>query len=109
MKRQISLAGDVELNPGPVTRKRNADSVLNSRLQRYGLRPLEVGGMGNCLFRSVAHQLYNDESCHFEIRISAVEYLQKNPDRFIESAVVDTSWLEYITNMSMEGTWVITS
>lgn len=61
--------------------------------------------MGNCLFRSVAHQLYNGESRHFEIRISAVEYLQKNPDRLIESAVVDTSWLEYITNMSMEGTW----
>ena len=87
------IAGDVELNPGPVTR--NADSVLNSRLQRYGLQPLEVEGMGNCLFRSVAHQLYNDESRHFEIRISALEYLQKNPDRFIESAVVDTFWLEY--------------
>ena len=61
--------------------------------------------MGNCLFKAKAHQLYNDGSRHLEIRAVGVQYLQNNPERFIESVVVDISWSEYITNMSMEWTW----
>lgn len=29
--------------------------VFNSRLRRYGLRVLEVGGNGNCLFRVIVY------------------------------------------------------
>mgnify|MGYP001795976971 CR=1 FL=1 len=62
--------------------------------------------MGNCLFRAIAHQLYHDANRHLEIRGVGIQYLQNNPERFIESAVVDnTSWSEYISNMSLEGTW----
>lgn len=114
-ERNILLNGDVELNPGPTTTNTNSsqmmcregsDSVFNSRLHRYGLRALEVGGMGNCLFRAVAHQIYGDANRHLEIRRTGIQYLQNNPDRFIESAVVgNTSWSEYINNMSMDGTW----
>ena len=49
-----------------------------------GLRPLDVGGQGNCLFRAIAHQLYSDASWHLEIRIAGVQYLQNNPDQFRE-------------------------
>lgn len=96
-ERNILLNGDVELNPGPTTTNTNSsqmmcregsDSVFNSRLHRYGLRALEVGGMGNCLFRAVAHQIYGDANRHLEIRRTGIQYLQNNPDRFIESAVV---------------------
>ena len=66
-KRNILLSGDIELNPGPTTPnvsslqmlcKERPNSVFNCRLHRYGLRALEVGGMGNCLVRAVAHQIY---------------------------------------------------
>jgi len=81
-------------------------SVFQIRLQRYGLRPLEVGGGGNCLFRVIAHQLYNNSNRHFEIRAAGVQYLQNNPERFIESGVLNNmSWFQYISNMSREGTW----
>ena len=114
-ERNILLSGDIELNPGPTTTNTNSsqmmcregsNSVFNSRLCRYGLRALEVGGMGNCLFRAVAHQIYGDANRHLEIRRTGIQYLQNNPDQFIESAVVgNTSWSEYINNMSMDGTW----
>lgn len=82
-ERNILLSGDIELNPGPVTLNTNlsrptctvsSDSVFNCRLRRHRLRALEVGGLGNCLFRAIADRLYNDASRHFEIRTAGVQY-----------------------------------
>ena len=33
-----------------------------------------------------------------------VNYLANNPERFIES-IVDTSWSQYLSSISMQGTW----
>ena len=85
LERNILFSGDVELNPGPTTTNTNSsqmmfrggsNSVFNSRLRRYRLRALEVGGMGNCLFRAVAHQIYRDVNCHLEIRRTGIQYLK---------------------------------
>lgn len=113
VQRNILLSGDVELNPGPATNdgsllpsisNTSSDFLLNYRLYRHGLRPLDVGGGGDCFFKSVSHQLYGDSNHHLEIRTTAVQYLRDNPDRFIES-IVDQSWLQYLFSMSMQGTW----
>ena len=114
-ERNILLSGDIELYPGPTATntsssqmmcREGSNSVFNSRLHRYGLRALEVGGNGNCLFRAIAHQIHGDANRHLEIRRTGVQYLQNNPNRFIESAVVDnTSWSEYINYMSRAGAW----
>ena len=102
LERQILLSGDIESNPDPTSNdiastkeicSTGSDSVFNDRLRRQGLRQLEVGGMGNCLFRAVAHQLYNDTSHHLEIRSADVQYLQNNLERFIESGL-EMTWSE---------------
>lgn len=58
-KRNIPLTGDVELNPVPVANNISslalvsncsADFLLNYRMLRYGLRPLNVGGGGYTVF-----------------------------------------------------------
>ena len=110
-KRKVSLSGDVELNPGPLTGNtfqtisvNNQNSVLRYRMLKHGLQPLDVGGEGDCLFKSISHQLYGDSNRHVEIRATAVRFLCDNPDRFIES-VVGTSWIQYLCNMSHQGTW----
>ena len=110
-KRKVSLSGDVELNPGPLTGNtfqtisvNNQNSVLRYRMHKHGLQPLDVGGEGDCLFKSISHQLYGDSNRHVEIRATAVRFLCDNPDRFIES-VVGTSWIQYLCNMSHQGTW----
>ena len=68
------------------------------------MRPVDVGGEGDCLFRAVSHQLYGDPSHHLLIRQAGVQYLSNNPEHFIESNT-ENSWNEYINDMSMQGTW----
>ena len=108
--RNILLSGDVQLNPGPKMVDStcmcigNPEFLFEYRLLRHGLRPLDVGGGGDCFFRSVSHQLYGDSSHHLQIRKAGIQYLTENPERFIESNV-EASWLRYLTYMSRQGTW----
>ena len=113
-KRNRFLSGDVELNLGPVLDCKissvalvcNTTSafLLNSRLPRHGLRALDVGGGGDCFFKSASHQLYGNPNHHVEVRALAVQYLRNIPGRVIESNL-DDSWLRYLSHMSMQGTW----
>ena len=105
------ISGDIELNPGPV-QKDNSQAgitlpshlVLQQRLQHFQLRPLDVGGAGDCFFRAVSHQLYGDPSHHLAIRAAGIAYMRENPERFIESNT-EYSWGQYLNSMSMQGTW----
>lgn len=109
------LSGDVELNPGPVIFDdvstvqgisfKAPDFIFQYRLLRYRLRPLDVGGGGDCFFKSISQQLCRDTSQHLRIREAGVQYLMENPGRFIESNV-EASWLRFLSSMSRQGTWV---
>ena len=103
---RLLLSGDVELNPGPTAMICNdsSNSLLQYRLLRHGLKALDVGGGGDCFFKSVSYQLYGNPSQHLAIRAAGIQYLRENPERFIESNL-ETSWLEYLKNMTMQGTW----
>jgi len=58
------LSGDIELNPGPFVQDNTVQPLpyrtLKARLAEQGLKLLDVGGAGDCFFRAVSHQLYND-------------------------------------------------
>nr|XP_058970584.1 OTU domain-containing protein DDB_G0284757-like [Pocillopora verrucosa] len=110
---KLMTSGDIELNPGPelhvnvnteTTVSVGSTILLNFRLCQLGLRPLDVGGAGDCFFRAVSHQLYGDPCHHLHVRQTGSDYLRANPERFIESNT-QNSWNEYLTNMSLQGTW----
>ena len=115
---KIMLSGDVELNPGPTSVNNNdqeivyanmsrSNMILTQRLFQIGLRPFDVGGGGDCFFKSVAHQLYGDSVYHQFVRDAGVRYLiqhQERFSRFIEGNE-QFSWLTYLNNMSRLGTW----
>ena len=70
-EKNILLSGDIESNPGPVTNDSTlsqattngrSDFLFNYRLLRHGLKQLDVGGGGDCFFKSVSHQLYNNNN-----------------------------------------------
>ena len=107
-QRALMLSGDIELNPGPVQNnsptRLSSNVVLQQRLRCFQLRPFDVGGDGDCFFRAVSHHLYADPERHFEVRMAGIAYMRDNPERFIESNT-EISWLEYLNNMSMQGTW----
>ena len=47
--KKLMLSGDIELNPGPLN-SISVHNVLENRLQQLGLKPLDVGGEGDCFF-----------------------------------------------------------
>ena len=78
-------------------------AVLTQRLRTICLRPLDVGGDGDCFFKVVSHQLCGTPDCHFAIRDAGIQYLREYPEEFIESNAAN-SWLGYLNTMSMQGT-----
>lgn len=70
-------------------------ACLNERLSRISLMPYDVGGGGDCFFRSVSHQLYGTAELHFEIRMAGINHLNNHPEIYIES-FSDNIWEDYI-------------
>ncbi len=53
-----------------------------SGLQRHSLNVVSVAGDGNCLFRSVAHQVYGNDELHEIVRQKCMDYMEANADFF---------------------------
>ena len=100
-KKHLLISGDVERNPGPTS---DLLFVLINRLFRIGRQPVNILGDGNCFFRSISHQFYENDSQHAQIRAHAIQHLILCPEYFIESNT-EQSWSQYLQNMSTIGTW----
>lgn len=61
-----------------VSRTDRRMGAYTAALAEHGLRLAPQAGDGNCFFRTVAHQLYGDASCHVLIRVAAVAYMACN-------------------------------
>ena len=72
---------------------------MQSRLGELGLQSIDVGGAGDCFFRSVSHQLCGNSNHYCWGSI-----YERHPERFIESNT-ENSWLRYLNNMCVPGTW----
>ena len=57
-------------------------SNLQKQLRERNLKLVNVRGDGNCFFRAIAHQLYDDESQHQKVREEAVQEVIKNSNRY---------------------------
>ena len=77
---------------------------LVQKLELIGLEPLDVGGLGACFFKSVAHQLYQTTDLHYEIRTAGISHMNSHPELYIES-IANTSFENYINEMSRPDTW----
>ena len=58
---------------------------LTERLRLIGLIPHDVGGCGDCFFKSVSYQLYRTADLHLQIRMAGISHLQDYPELYIES------------------------
>jgi hypothetical protein len=68
-----------------------------------GYHIVEMDGDGNCLFRSIAHQIYLDEDRHLELRLKCVQHLEKHAERF--SSFYPGDFREYLRRMKRPGVW----
>ena len=42
--------------------------LMHSRLREHGLETIDVGGAGDCFFRSISHQLFGNKNHHMQVR-----------------------------------------
>jgi len=70
----------------------SSENLIQSRLGELGLQSVDVGGAGDCFFRSVSHQLNGNSNHHMHIRTAGVQFMRDSPERFIESNT-ENLWL----------------
>jgi hypothetical protein len=95
-QKKINLSSNKEVSQSMMT--------LSTRLFAKGLKPFDVGGDGNCFFRAVSHQLFQNSNFHQIVRSTAIDYIRSHPEQFVES-IANNSFSAYINSMSMNGTW----
>lgn len=75
-------------------------------LRTHGLQIHLMRGDGNCLFRSIAHQLKEDpEQRHYAIRAAVIAYMERHSEFYSLFVEDDVSWDDYIDSMKTAGTW----
>ena len=74
---KINLSSKKEVGQNMIT--------LSACLYAKGLKPLGVGGDGNCIFRAVSHQLFQNSDFHQIVRSTAIDNIRNHPEQFIES------------------------
>lgn len=89
--------------------------ALNDDLSDGTKSVLEMAADGNCLFRSLSDQLYNDfGDHHVDVRDDVVDYMEQHKDDFVVFLVLDdkdcndedaTDFESYCNDMRNDGTW----
>lgn len=81
-------------------------------LESHGLQVYSMRGDGNCLFRSIAHQLYGDQEYndnssnkHIEIRMKIVDYMEAHEELFKLFMEDDVKFEDYVAEMRQVGVW----
>ncbi|KAG5363853.1 OTU domain-containing protein 3 [Yarrowia sp. B02] len=92
--------------------RKNRQTVLSGEfplLKSIGLYATTIQGDGNCLFRSLADQLYgkDDLKLAMVIRQSVVDYMKKHSAYFeiFYSSEWDESWEQYVDRMSRSSVY----
>jgi len=101
------------LSPISLDLNKNKEMVKR-RLEHFRMAiKTDIRGDGNCQFRSIADQVYNDQERYTDVRKAIVDWLSNNKDFYVDDEnttklcdfLIDTPWTNYINKMSSDGTW----
>ena len=82
------------------------DKSLHDFLSLQGFIVQEIEGDGNCLFRSIADVLDNDQEKHLRYRRLAVQHIRLHPNEFQDFLISSENSIEnYLAKMAQAGTW----
>jgi hypothetical protein len=70
---------------------------------RLGFDIVDQKEDGNCLFRSVAHQIYGNPNYHCVVREKCLKYIELERNFF--SSYISEDFLSYINRMKQDGAW----
>ncbi|CAI5703532.1 unnamed protein product [Peronospora effusa] len=78
----------------------------DSLLGTLGLRIYDIEGDGNCLFRSVSHQIYGNDSHHALVRAACMDYMESEKEYFEPYVVGDmAAFMRYLRHKRRDGVW----
>lgn len=81
-------------------------SAYQAALSRHGLSIQPIEGDGNCLFRSVSHQVYGTDAHHMLIRDKCMAYMDLERQYFEPYVVGGMSeFLRYLELKRRDGVW----
>ena len=86
-------------------RKDSSDAQLAELLKQDGFEIHYMIGDGNCLFRSVAHQLTGNPNLHPEFRDKVIRYIKRNKEHFCLFLEDDENFNDYVERMKVSGEW----
>ena len=75
-------------------------------LAKQQLKIISVIGYGNCLFRSVSHQVYGSDEHHDVVRAKCMDYMQSQAayfEPFFTGNMDD--YMQYETNQREDAVW----
>lgn len=96
------LGADIPDTPEIAKAKRD-DEEFREGLKSKGMAIVDVERDGNCLFRSVAHQMYNDVSKHAEVRKMCYDYMVQDTEFF--SCFVAEEFSKYVERQKQLNQW----
>lgn len=71
-----------------------------------GLRIFYIAGDGNCLFRSVSHQVYGDDRHHALVRAACMDYMESEKEYFEPYVLGDmAAFMRYLRHKRRDGVW----
>lgn len=86
-----------------VTSDSGGFQFYSETLRLHNLFLFSVPGDGNCLFRSVSHQIYGNHEYHFIVRQKCMDYMEINREFFSQFVVGEFS--EYLRIKRQNGVW----
>ncbi|CAB1106592.1 unnamed protein product [Ectocarpus sp. CCAP 1310/34] len=79
------------------------ERAFREAMRRTGLSVVDVEPDGNCLFRSVSHQIYGDADRHYPVRKACVEHMYRHRARF--GVFVAEDFRDYLFRIRQPGVW----
>jgi hypothetical protein len=93
--------GQQRLTPGYFSTEKEKD--FQARMHSLDFRIQEVEKDGNCMFRAISHQMYNDVDVHKIIRDRCCDYMTSKSERFKD--YVDGDFASYLAEKRTESCW----
>jgi OTU domain-containing protein 5 len=109
--RLAPLRAHVQPKPPPVAVSRMAAAAVSNEERyrqqleaKHGWQVVSMASDGNCLFRTVAHQVYGSCELHALVRRKCVEYVRAQKS-FFRNFVFDEDFDSYVSRMTFDGEW----
>lgn len=83
----------------------STSTSITEQLKILNLQTINIIGDGNCFFRAISHQLFDQQNHYRELRNLSIMYMNQNKSIFKSFVTEDKNINNYISRMSKNNTY----